>query len=91
MTAFTATLAKCAHHRAVPLTAPGEEVDRCGELRIEMQLERRLAKLDQTIAQSHVSMLKWMFVYWTGTVLAMAALNSRSSSADANVARSGRH
>jgi hypothetical protein len=41
----------------------------------EVRLEKRFAEADVRVERRFASLLKWMFVYWTGTVLAMAALN----------------
>ena len=40
----------------------------------DVRLERRFARVDAHIADFRAEMLKWMFIYWSGTVVSIAAL-----------------
>jgi hypothetical protein len=41
---------------------------------LDVRLERRFAHSDVRLEKLRADVLKWMFIYWTGTMLAMAAL-----------------
>jgi hypothetical protein len=39
---------------------------------LEVRLERRFATTDARLADLRTDLLKWMFIYWTGTMLSLA-------------------
>ncbi len=41
---------------------------------LDARLEKRFGLIDARFGDLRADLLKWMFVYWTGTVLAMAGL-----------------
>ena len=41
---------------------------------LDVKLEKRFAETDRKIADLRGELLKWMFVYWTGTMLTIAGL-----------------
>ena len=41
---------------------------------LDVRLEKRFGQVDARIADFRAEMLKWMFIYWSGTVLAIAGL-----------------
>ena len=40
----------------------------------DVRLEKRFARVDAHIADFRAKMLKWMFIYWSGTVVSIATL-----------------
>jgi hypothetical protein len=40
---------------------------------LEVRLEKRFAESDAKIASFRTELLKWMFIYWSGTMLTLAA------------------
>lgn len=41
---------------------------------LDVRLEKRFAQTDATVGALRSDMLKWMFIYWTGTMLALAGV-----------------
>lgn len=38
----------------------------------DLRLEKRFAEVDARIAELRTDLLKWMFIYWSGTMLTLA-------------------
>jgi hypothetical protein len=50
------------------------EVNELNFARFDAKLEQRVAELRQEMATLRADMIKWMFVFWAGTVVPLAGL-----------------
>ena len=51
------------------------ELNELNFARFDAKLEQRLAEFKATIAASETRLIRWMFAFWTGNLVAMAGLS----------------